>query len=90
MYIKNCTVFVRRNGYRKFLTLSHVKYFTAIGGLPVSLCVKSVGNQHIFLNGNVKDIYINSKFHDFPMTFCQIFIFHMTFPGLDFIFQGFP
>ena len=44
-----------------------IKYFTAIGGLPVSLCVKSIGNQHIFLKRNGIDIYKNSKFHDFSI-----------------------
>ena len=70
----------------------HVKYFTAISGLPVSLCVKSVGTQHIFLKRNVMDIYENSKSHDFSMTFCQIFIFHNFYKPrfYFFIFHGFP
>ena len=67
----------------------HVKYFTAIGRLPVSLYLISVGNQHIFLKRNVIDIYKNAKFHDFFMTFCQIFIFH-DFSSPGFYFFHFP
>ena len=48
----------------------HIRYCTAIGGVPVSLCVKRVRN-HIFLKINVIDNY---KCDDFFMTFCQKFI----------------
>ena len=67
----------------------HVEYLTAIAGLPVSLCVKSVGNQHIFLKSYAIDIYKNPKSHDF---FFQIFIFHdFSRPRFYFfIFHDFP
>ena len=38
----------------------------------MSLRVKSVRNQHIYLQKKW-DTFENSKFHDFPMTFCKSF-----------------
>ena len=55
--------------------------------MPVLLCLKSVGNQHIFLKRNVIDIYKNSKFHDFSITFLSFFIVHDLSRRLDFIFS---
>ena len=62
--------------------LLHVIYFTDINGLPVSLCVKSVGNQHIFLKRNVIDLHKNF------MTFRQFLILH-DFPRPGFYFFHF-
>ena len=61
------------SGCRRISYFSDVKYFTAIGGPSVSLRVKSVRNQHIYLQKKW-DTFENSKFHDFSMTFCKSFI----------------
>ena len=50
------TTAVRQSQVSRVSYFLHVKYFTAIGGLPVSLCVKIIDEQHIFLKRNVIDI----------------------------------
>ena len=66
------------------------EYFLNVKYLSVSLCVKTVRNQHIFPPKNMRDICEKSKFHDFSMTFCQIFISHdFSRPGLFFHFTWF-
>ena len=83
LYILSRTIFsvCRRVSY-----FSDVKYFTAIGGLSVSLCVKSVRNQHIFLQKQCEAFVKIRNSMTFPLLFTK-FSFSMTFPGLDLIFS---
>ena len=64
-----------------FFTLQIWNNVFQLGGLTVSLCVKSACNQHISLKRNMRDICEKSK-----RLFAK-FSFSMTFPGLDFIFS---
>ena len=60
-------------GVSYFLQIKYLTVIMVIGGLSLSLCVKSVRNQHIFLKKNARDIWEKFKipllFHNFLPNF---------------------
>ena len=64
-----------------------IKYLTAaIDGLSVSLCVKSVRNQHIYLQKKCETFVKIRNSMTFPWLLAK-FSFSMTFPGLNLFFS---